>query len=119
MTNQTVLKKPASEHDYSDDVAALRSDFELLRNDLGKLRDELVEDVGERFSEFTEQANEAIEESTLALRKAGRRTRQYAKREVRHHPLGSTLAAAGIGLALGALGTLAVWIKETDGPDFD
>lgn len=102
MNQQATTEKPADSHDYSSQIAVLRSDLDRLRGDFSKLSQELAEDAGEHLHDLGARANSRLHEKGEELRKASSRGREIMKDEVRQHPLASILAATGATIALGA-----------------
>lgn len=116
MNKEATLSHPQHDHDYSKQIAVIRSDLERLQSDIGKLRDEVAGDASERMKQFTEQATltlkekgEALREQSEKLRRAGEQRKEMVASEVQQHPVASLIAATGAGLAIGAL---AMWAQN-------
>lgn len=116
MNKEATLSHPQHDHDYSKQIAAIRSDLERLQSDIGTLRDEVADDASARVKEFTEQATvtlkekaEALREQSEKLRQAGEQRKEMVANEVQQHPVASMIAATGAGLIIGAL---AMWAQN-------
>ncbi|MEP2101713.1 MAG: hypothetical protein ABJP02_09400 [Parasphingorhabdus sp.] len=116
MNKETTLAHPQHDHDYGNQIAAIRNDLESLQTDIRKLRDEVAEGATERMKDFKEQATETLKEKSEALRERSEQLRETGEQrkeaiaiEMQQHPFASVLAATGAGLAIGAL---AMWAQN-------
>ena len=93
-----------------DDLAALREDFDKLREDVSKLTETLkhigsqrAQSAKEQLDERLDEAREKLHERVDTAKQRGQSYYEDLEGQVGEHPLGSLLAAFGIGFAIAKL----------------
>ena len=88
---------------YSEKIGAVKSDLQALRGDLEELTRSFKAEAQANVSEFRDNATTKFKAAQKNAVEAGAKGQKQAQAKIKQNPIVSIAAAAGLGLAVGAL----------------
>lgn len=88
---------------YSEKIGAVKSDLQTLRSDLDALTQSFKADAHANVSELRENAAIKLKAAQKNAVEASAKGQKKAQAKIKQNPIVSIAAAAGLGLAVGAL----------------